>query len=1014
MPPPRPDAAFAPPADPLALLLATDTPLLKVDVQGRVQWANTAAVAALDVQPGAQAQSLWRNPPGESVTEVQAAGTGDWYRLSRTPLADESELWTLQLSQELFETRAEMAHQQELLDLTRQFGRLGVWERNVRTLQGRWDHQVLRFWGLDPQAGTPDFAEATQNILAEDRAKIGGIFLKSIRQAGHYSTRYRVRGRDGQVRRIHSQWLVKNGADGQPERVLGVMMDDSEPYALAHTAQELESQLALTVQLSGIAIWRHDLASQRMHYSDQGWRALGLAPRAEGFTLDEVRAMIHPDDLPAVVASADAALRGDQPVDVEARYRHSDGSWRNQMLRRTVLRDEHGQVTAFLGVAMDVTERLQERRQASELLQRFETVTRAAGIGHWLTEPGQETGTWSEQLRRMFDVPLQGPVPSLGDWLKSHVHPEDAPALRQSLIDWGQAGQGHLEATFRVLRCNGEVRQFHSHALAEATERGMRRFGVLIDITEQRRSELALQSAEERIGLAVRGAGLGTWEVDLETLEEQWDAQMWVLRGRAPQPQPMTRAEREACLHPDDRSHIPDAVRRSLRSGVTVEQEFRVVWPDGQVRWLASRSMEIRDPTGRGRRRRIGVNWDITDRRTADTARREREVALRESEAKSQFMARMSHELRTPLNAVLGFTQLLLAEDPADGSADPASASRRRRLEHIRSAGQHLLSLINDVLQLSGVAGGEVRIDLEPVPLQGLLDSTLPLLGPLLEDRHTVVQAGPLGLEVMADATRLRQVLLNLLSNAIKYNRPGGEVRVSALRQDTRVLLRVSDEGCGLDDAQQRHLLEPFNRLGADSGTVEGTGIGLAIVKALVERMGGSIGVRSTPGQGSVFEVNLALAEGQPARPPDPAPAWPAPLAPSSAGKSEDRSRRQLLYIEDNPVNALIIGELMARRGDLALQVAVDGSSGVAQALALLPDLILLDMQLPDFDGYEVLRRLRAEPSTASIPCIALSANAMPQDIERALKAGMSDYWTKPLDFKAFMASLDALFGKPA
>jgi len=852
-----------------------------------VSWANAAAQQALGAAPGLSAATLWTAPtapaPDSLLPDLQSALDGQHYRVTRAPLPAGASLWTLQATQDLHEAKAELQHQQELMDLAREFGRLGVWERNVRTLQGRWDSQVLRFWGMDPDDPTPDFAKAAERVLPEDRELTDGIFLRSLAKAGHYSMRYRVRSLGGELRRIHSQWVVKNGSDGQPERVLGVMMDDTEPYALAHAAQDLQSQLALTVQVSGMAIWRHDLASGRMHYSDEGWRALGLQPRPQGLSLDEVRALIHPDDLPAVVASAAAAMRSAQPVDLEARYRHSDGSWRHQMLRRTVLRDDQGRPTAFLGVAMDVTERLQERARADELMQRFETVTRAAGIGHWLTEPGQEHPTWSEQLRRMFGLPPQGPLPTLGDWLKNHVHPEDMPALRQALVDWGASGPGHLETAFRVRRANGEVRQIHSHASAEQTERGMRRFGVLID---------------------------------------------------------------------------------------------------------------------------------VTDRRTAETARQEREVALRESEAKSQFMARMSHELRTPLNAVLGFAQLLLADelsgDRPDGPDGPSSASRRRRLAHILSAGQHLLSLINDVLQLSGVAGGEVRVDLAPVPLQGLLDSTLPLLGPLLDGRDTSVSVGPLQQAVMADATRLRQVLLNLLSNAIKYNRPGGQVRVSAQRQGGRVRLQVADDGCGMDDAQLRHLFEPFNRLGADRGAVEGTGIGLAIVKALVQRMGGSVSVTSTPGQGSVFQVELAAADTLPAAP-VPAAAHPAPQRPGSR-----QPLRQLLYIEDNPVNALIIGELLDRRGDLKLHVAVDGGSGVAQARALQPDLILLDMQLPDFDGYEVLRRLRADADTAAIPCIALSANAMPQDIERALKAGVSDYWTKPLDFKAFMASLETLFGKPA
>jgi signal transduction histidine kinase/CheY-like chemotaxis protein len=428
-------------------------------------------------------------------------------------------------------------------------------------------------------------------------------------------------------------------------------------------------------------------------------------------------------------------------------------------------------------------------------------------------------------------------------------------------------------------------------------------------------------------------------------------------------------------------------------------REFRVVLPDGRFRWLASRSTLVRDEQGRPLRF-IGVNWDVTDRRTAEAERHEREIAQRESLAKSKFLARMSHELRTPLNAVLGFTQLLL-QAPNKGDPD----ERQRRLQHIASAGHHLLDLINDVLDLSSLEGGEVQIALQPVPLAPLVAGTLPLLERLLREHQVHLQTGALDAVALGDATRLRQVLLNLLSNAVKYNRPGGRVTVEAALRGGRVVLGVADTGRGMSDQQMRHLFEPFNRLGIERENIEGTGIGLAIVKALVERMGGSVHVESRLGVGSRFELRLADGSALPAAPPPgDQVSRPLPL-PASV------PRGSLLYIEDNPVNAQIVSELIARRTDLRLEVAPDGISGVERALALRPDLVLLDMQLPDIDGHEVLRRLRAHSATAGIPVIALSANAMPEDIERALRAGLSDYWTKPLDFRVFMASIEQLFG---
>jgi two-component sensor histidine kinase len=325
--------------------------------------------------------------------------------------------------------------------------------------------------------------------------------------------------------------------------------------------------------------------------------------------------------------------------------------------------------------------------------------------------------------------------------------------------------------------------------------------------------------------------------------------------------------------------------------------------------------------------RRIGVNWDVTDSRTADAARQAHEIAQRENLAKSQFLARMSHELRTPLNAVLGFAQLLATEERGHNEA---AQMRRRRVQHIQSAGRHLLDLINDVLDLSSLESGEVRIALQPVPLSCALTQTLPLVEPLMAEHGVTLHVGDTACTVLADATRLRQVLVNLLSNAAKYNRPGGQVQVHA-HADTvdgqrQVLIEVADTGLGMAPQQLAHLFEPFNRLGAERDGVEGTGIGLAIVKALVERMGGRVSVSSQPGEGSVFQVWLADGTDTPLPAATPSPSSrPVDLPTGPATSAAPRGT--LLYIEDNPVNALIIAELIGRRSDLQLHLAADGEA---------------------------------------------------------------------------------------
>jgi PAS domain S-box-containing protein len=1004
---------------------AVAAPMLAVDRSGVVRGANSAFSRACGLDPAgvigqplaslcppsARHASAWhaletalRNgtPLDDVALDLQRAAGTPWpVRLSARPSG--AATW-LTLTDATSEQNAERL--QELLDMAQQFGRLGVWERNVRTLQGRWDRHVHRFWGLPADAQVPDFAQATSYVVPEDREELEQKFRQSTERPGVYSLHYRVRGADGVLRRLHSQWTVKNGADGRPERAVGVIVDDTEVWRLAETVDETHAQLDLALQLGGIAIWRHDLASNRLYYDDQGWRILGLTPRPEGLSLEEVRAMIHPDDVPAVQAAMQRAATSNTPTDMEARYRHADGHWLDILTRRVTQRDAHGQPIAFIGVGLDVTERLREQRRLQDLTRRLELAASVADLAIWSYEPATGEAQWNAQMYAMHGLDPSLPAPPLEPYIERFVPPENHAGIRSAFarVLAGPEDQT-LEGKLQIVRASGDLRELSGRFRMLRGATGPRLLGTLLDVTEQHARERALREAHERGALAARAVGLGTWDYDRRSGVGHWDEQMWRLRGLEPRsreapPEP----ERMAMVHPDDLSALLREYQDSARERRASSAQFRVRWPDGSWHWLASRSMPMFDEHG-DELRRIGVNWDITQAREAEQVRQERMLAQRESRAKSLFLARMSHELRTPLNAVIGFAQLLLSDRALALHGEP-----REQLQHIQAAGEHLLALVNDVLDLSSLDTGEIRLHPQVLELGSVYDAAVPMVAALAATHGVRLQRGELAHAVLADPTRLRQVLLNLLTNAIKYNRPAGTVQVESHALDEQVVLQVRDTGRGMASDQLLHVFEPFNRLGLERKGIEGTGIGLAIVKANVERMGGSVHVQSTPGVGSVFEVRLPSAANAPA---------PAPAAAPAAHRADDRATEtgragRLLYIEDNPVNALIVRELVAQRGNLKLDEADDGASGIQSARECQPDLILVDMQLPDFDGLEVLRRLRADPSTAAIPCIALSANAMPEDIQLALGAGFADYWTKPLDFRVFLGTLDTLFGKRA
>ncbi|HEV7465065.1 MAG TPA: ATP-binding protein, partial [Candidatus Dormibacteraeota bacterium] len=466
-------------------------------------------------------------------------------------------------------------------------------------------------------------------------------------------------------------------------------------------------------------------------------------------------------------------------------------------------------------------------------------------------------------------------------------------------------------------------------------------------------------------------------------------------------------------IHPDDLEAVAASIGDLARGALVIGLEVRWMCKDGShrcVSWSAVASPVTgaiyavgRDVTEERRTREALeertqlLNRDITERKRLERALQESTAELlRASQAKSEFMSRMSHELRTPLNAILGFSQLLETD---------VEDRHRDFLRRIQDAGRHLLDLINDVLDISRVESGTKHVSIQPVSIAGVVGETSELIKPLAAARGIVVStelSRASDQHVLADLQGLKQVLLNLMSNAVKYNREGGRISVDAKLHDGVVRVAVADTGPGIPLRERDRLFQAFDRLGAETTGVEGTGLGLMLSRQLLTAMGGSISVESSD-RGTSFSIELPAAGrqeehlvGRAFTADDPAP----------------RDRRVVMYVEDNLSSLHLLERIFERqRHGSTILPAMQGSLALELAREHCPDLILLDLHLPDISGHEVLRRLRADERTAGIPVVVISGDAGPEQIERMLDAGARAYLAKPLDVDRLLAVLDEVLG---
>ncbi|OYX04813.1 MAG: hypothetical protein B7Z05_07760 [Thiotrichales bacterium 32-46-8] len=585
--------------------------------------------------------------------------------------------------------------------------------------------------------------------------------------------------------------------------------------------------------------------------------------------------------------------------------------------------------------------------------------------------------------------------------VKSGEHPAE---FYQQL--WRTISQGHI---WQGVICNrakdGSLYWVESSITPFLDEAGKpyQYVSIRTDITRQIRSEQAVELAKERLRRGQIYANIGTWEWNIGSGELFWTEQIAPLFGYAKGELETSYENFLNAIHPDDRDKVIAAVNDCVEKGSRYHIEHRVVWPDGTIRWLLEKGDVLRDSDGKPIKM-IGVVQDVTEIQLA------KEAAERANRAKSEFLSSMSHELRTPLNSIIGFSQLLALSDLSD--------KQKKQLGTITQSGKHLLSLINDVLEFAKLENGKIHLNIQPIDVKPIIEQVV-----ALSESHAYANNIHIKLAswqdqhyIQADPVRFQQILVNLMSNGIKYNRPNGLLTLN-WQTETRAQqpfwrLTIQDTGYGIAEEDIPRLFVPFDRLGHESSTIEGTGIGLSITKDLVEQMGGYIEVDSNLNVGTAFSIGLPLAHQSHI----PYPTLSNDLTEPSPTQHGAHQPIKVLYVEDNPANMKLMAEIAQLVSSMELRIAPTAENGLKQAEQWLPELILLDIHLPGMNGDEAIAHFRALPAyhQRQATICAVTANILPEQVEHYQHVGFDEVIGKPFEVSQIIQLIERVADHPA